>query len=61
MNEKLNALQDTLDDETVDTFEEVVSGKVYTMFGPLPEMKGSTVVITATYGSYTDSIIIHLH
>jgi phage-related protein len=36
-------------------------GKVYTMFGPLPEMKGSTVVITATYGSYTDSIIIHLH
>jgi len=31
-------------------------GKVYTMFGPLPEMKGKTVVVTATYGEYTDTI-----
>ena len=37
------------------------NGKVYTMFGPLPEMKGSSVLITATYGPYTDSIIIHLY
>jgi len=36
-------------------------GKVYTMFGPLPEMKGSSVLITATFGSYTDNMIIHLH
>ena len=36
-------------------------GKVYTMFGPLPEMKGTSVLITATYGPYEDSIIIHLH
>jgi len=36
-------------------------GKVYTMFGPLPEMKGSSVLITATFGSHTDSMIIHLH
>jgi hypothetical protein len=36
-------------------------GKVYSMFGPMPEMKGSSVVITATYGPYTDSIVIHLH
>lgn len=36
-------------------------GKVYTMFGPMPEMKGSSVVITAIYGPYTDSITIHLH
>jgi hypothetical protein len=47
-------------------------GKVYTMFGPLPEMRGKTVVITANYlrwrkGQYgelgdkwTDSIIVHL-
>ncbi|MBC8428298.1 hypothetical protein H8D04_00300 [bacterium] len=32
------------------------NGKVYTMFGPLPEMKGKTVVVTATYGKYTDTI-----
>ena len=37
------------------------NGKVYTMFGPLPEMKGSSVVITATFGPYEDSIIIHLY
>jgi hypothetical protein len=37
------------------------NGKVYTMFGPLPEMKGSSVLITATYGPYTDSIIINLY
>ncbi len=37
------------------------NGKVYTMFGPLPEMKGSSVLITATYGLFTDSIIIHLY
>ena len=36
------------------------NGKVYTMFGPLPEMKGKTVVVTATYGDYTDSIIFKL-
>jgi hypothetical protein len=36
-------------------------GKVYSMFGPMPEMKGTSVVITATYGPYTDSIVIHLH
>jgi|TARA_R110000824_G_scaffold351685_3_gene538705 hypothetical protein len=36
-------------------------GKVYSMFGPLPEMKGTSVIVTATYGSYTDSIVIHLH
>jgi len=35
-------------------------GKVYTMFGPLPEMKGKTVVVTATYGDYTDSITFKL-
>ena len=36
------------------------NGKVYTMFGPLPEMKGKTVVVTATYGNYTDTIIFKL-
>ena len=36
-------------------------GKVYTMFGPLPEMKESSVLVTATYGPYEDSIIIHLY
>jgi len=36
------------------------NGKVYTMFGPLPEMKGKTVVVTATYGDYTDTIIFKL-
>jgi hypothetical protein len=35
-------------------------GKVYTMFGPLPEMKGKTVVVTATYGEYTDTITFKL-
>ena len=35
-------------------------GKVYTMFGPLPEMKGKTVVVTATYGDYTDTITFKL-
>ena len=36
------------------------NGKVYTMFGPLPEMKGKTVVVTATYGDYTDTITFKL-
>jgi|TARA_B100001964_G_C13971845_1_gene482240 hypothetical protein len=36
------------------------NGKVYTMFGPLPEMKGKTVVVTATYGEYTDTINFEL-
>ena len=36
------------------------NGKVYTMFGPLPEMKGKTVVVTATYGDYTDNITFKL-
>ncbi|SVE00361.1 uncharacterized protein METZ01_LOCUS453215, partial [marine metagenome] len=36
------------------------NGKVYTMFGPLPEMKGRTVVITAHYYGHSDTIRIHL-
>ena len=36
------------------------NGKVYTMFGPLPEMRGKTVVVTATYGNYTDTITFKL-
>jgi hypothetical protein len=36
------------------------NGKVYTMFGPLPEMKGKTLVVTATYGDYTDTITFKL-
>jgi hypothetical protein len=36
------------------------NGKVYTMFGPLPEMKGKTVVVTAIYGDYTDTITFKL-
>ena len=36
------------------------NGKVYTMFGPLPEMKGKTVVVTATYVEYTDTINFEL-
>ena len=36
------------------------NGKVYTMFGPLPEMKGKTVVVTANYGNYTDTITFKL-
>ena len=36
------------------------NGKVYTMFGPLPEMKGKTVVVTATYGDYKDTITFKL-
>ena len=36
------------------------NGKVYTMFGPPPEMKGKTVVVTAIYGDYTDTITFKL-
>ena len=36
------------------------NGKIYTMFGPLPEMKGRTVVITAHYYGHSDTIRIHL-
>ena len=36
------------------------NGVVNTMFGPLPEMKGKTVVITAGYGKYKDTIKIKL-
>ena len=36
------------------------NGRVNTMFGPLPEMKGKTVVITAGYGKYKDTIKIKL-
>ena len=36
-------------------------GTVYTMFGPLPEMKGKTVKITATWGDYTDTIKFKLN
>jgi len=30
------------------------------MFGPLPEMKGKTVAITASYGRHKDKIYIKL-
>ena len=36
------------------------NGKVYTMVGVFPEMKGKTIVITATYGDYTDTITFKL-
>ena len=36
------------------------NGEVNTMFGPLPEMKGKTVAITASYGRHKDKIYIKL-
>ena len=36
------------------------NGVVNTMFGPLPEMKGKTVAITASYGRHKDKIYIKL-
>ena len=36
------------------------NGVVNTMFGPLPEMKGKTVAITASYGGHKDKIYIKL-
>ena len=36
------------------------NGKVNTMFGPLPEMKGKTVGITASYEGGSDKIYIRL-
>ena len=36
------------------------NGRVNTMFGPLPEMKGKTVAITASYGRHKDKIYIKL-
>ena len=36
------------------------NGVVNTMFGPLPEMKGRTVKITAKYKEFTDTIFIKL-
>ena len=36
------------------------NGVVNTMFGPLPEMKGKTVPITASYGRHKDKIYIKL-
>ena len=35
------------------------NGKVYTMFGPLPEMKGKTVVVTATYGDIQIPLLLN--
>ena len=36
------------------------NGVVNTMFGPLPEMKGKAVAITASYGRHKDKIYIKL-
>ena len=36
------------------------NGMVYTMVGVFPEMKGKTIVITATYGDYTDTMTLKL-
>ena len=36
------------------------NGMVYTMVGVFPEMKGKTIVITATYGDYTDTMTLRL-
>ena len=36
------------------------NGEVNTMFGPLPEMKGKTVAITASYDGGSDKIYIKL-
>ena len=36
------------------------NGEVNTMFGPLPEMKGKTVAITASYKGGSDKIYIKL-
>ena len=36
------------------------NGKVHTMFGPLPEMKGKTDGITASYEGGSDKIYIRL-
>ena len=36
------------------------NGMVYTMVGVFPEMKGKTIVITATYGDYTDKMTLRL-
>ena len=36
------------------------NGVVNTTFGPLPEMKGKTVAITASYGRHKDKIYIKL-
>ena len=36
------------------------NGMVYTMVGVFPEMKGKTIVITATYGDYTDKMTLKL-
>jgi len=36
------------------------NGVVNTMFGPLPEMKGKTIGITASYGRHKDKIYIKL-
>jgi|TARA_Y100000310_G_scaffold13783_1_gene14008 hypothetical protein len=36
------------------------NGKVYTMVGLMPEMIGKTLVITASYGNYTDKLTLKL-
>jgi hypothetical protein len=36
------------------------NGMVYTMVGVFPEKKGKTIVITATYGDYTDTMTLRL-
>ena len=36
------------------------NGMVYTMVGVFPEMKGKTIVITATYDEYTDTMTLKL-